>query len=400
MKKFQIMRTLNQLNFRNECAIIRVDFNVPLNDKMEVTDTTRIEAAKPTIDHILSEGGKCVLISHLGRPKGPEPKYSLSNIIETVSQILGVTVYFSESCVVSSAQAQAAALQPGEVLMMENLRYHSEETEGDINFSEELSKLGTVYVNDAFGTAHRAHASTTIIAKFFKDKKCFGHLLEKEVLSIERVMKTGDSPILAIIGGAKVSSKITIIESLLDKVDHLIIGGGMVYTFTKAMGGIVGNSICEPDYCDYALQLMNKAKQKNVKIHLPVDVVAGDSFSNDAKQKIFKVMDIPEGWEAMDAGPKSLEKFHNLILNCKTILWNGPMGVFEFSNFSKGTIAAGESIAEATNLGAFSLVGGGDSVAAVKQFGLENKMSYISTGGGAMLESLEGKVLPGIEALS
>ena len=393
------MRTLNQFNFRNECAIIRVDFNVPLNDKMEVTDTTRIEAAKPTIDHILSEGGKCVLISHLGRPKGPEPKYSLSNIIETVSQILGVTVYFSESCVGPSAQAQVAALQPGEVLMMENLRYHSEETEGDINFSEELSKLGTVYVNDAFGTAHRAHASTTIIAKFFKDKKCFGRLLEKEVLSIERVMKTGDSPILAIIGGAKVSSKITIIESLLDKVDHLIIGGGMVYTFTKAMGGIVGNSICEPDYCDYALQLMNKAKQKNVKIHLPVDVVAGDSFSNDAKQKVFKVMHIPEGWEAMDAGPKSVEKFHNLILNCKTILWNGPMGVFEFSNFSKGTIAAGESIAEATNLGAFSLVGGGDSVAAVKQFGLENKMSYISTGGGAMLESLEGKVLPGIEAL-
>ena len=393
------MRTLNQFNFRNECAIIRVDFNVPLNDKMEVTDTTRIEAAKPTIDHILSEGGKCVLISHLGRPKGPEPEYSFSNIIETVSQILGVAVYFSESCVGSSAQAQASTLQPGEVLMMENLRYHSEETEGDINFSEELSKLGTIYVNDAFGTAHRAHASTTIIAKFFKDKKCFGHLLKKEVLSIERVMKTGDSPILAIIGGAKVSSKITIIESLLDKVDHLIIGGGMVYTFTKAMGGIVGNSICEPDYCDYALKLMNKAKQKNVKIHLPVDVVAGDSFSNDAKQKVFKVMHIPEGWEAMDAGPKSVEKFHNLILNCKTILWNGPMGVFEFSNFSKGTIAAGESIAEATNLGAFSLVGGGDSVAAVKQFGLENKMSYISTGGGAMLESLEGKVLPGIEAL-
>ncbi len=394
------MRTLNQLNFRNECAVIRVDFNVPLNDNMEVTDTTRIEAAKPTIDYILSEGGKCVLISHLGRPKGPEPKLSLSNIIETVSQILGLPVYFSESCVGPSSQAQAAALKPGDVLMMENLRYHSEETEGDINFSEELSKLGTVYVNDAFGTAHRAHASTTIIAKFFKDKKCFGHLLEKEVLSIERVMKTGDSPILAIIGGAKVSSKITIIESLLDKVDHLIIGGGMVYTFTKAMGGIVGDSICEPDYCDYALELMNKAKQKDVKIHLPVDVVAGDDFSNDAKQKVFNVMDIPQGWEAMDAGPKSTEKFHNLILSCKTILWNGPMGVFEFSNFSKGTIAVGESIAEATNAGAFSLVGGGDSVAAVKQFGLENKMSYISTGGGAMLESLEGKVLPGIEALS
>ena len=400
LKKLQIMRTLNQLNFKNECAIIRVDFNVPLNDKMEVTDTTRIEAAKPTIDHILSEGGKCVLISHLGRPKGPEPKLSLSNIIETVSQILGLPVYFSESCVGPSSQAQAAALKPGDVLMMENLRYHSEEIEGDINFSEELSKLGTVYVNDAFGTAHRAHASTTIIAEFFKDKKCFGHLLEKEVQSIERVMKTGDSPILAIIGGAKVSSKITIIESLLDKVDHLIIGGGMVYTFTKAMGGIVGNSICEPDYCQYALKLMNKAKQKDVKIHLPLDVVAGDDFSNEAKQKVFNVMDIPEGWEAMDAGPKSTEKFHNLILSCKTILWNGPMGVFEFSNFSKGTIAVGESIAEATNAGAFSLVGGGDSVAAVKQFGLENKMSYISTGGGAMLESLEGKVLPGIEALS
>ncbi len=394
------MRTLKQLSFRNERAIIRVDFNVPLNDKMDVTDTTRIEAAKPTIDYILSKGGSCVLISHLGRPKGQEPKYSLSNITKTVSEILGAPVSFSKNCVGPSAQSQAASLRPGEVLLMENLRYHDEETSGDITFSKELSKLGTVYVNDAFGTAHRAHASTTIMAQFFNDKKCFGSLLEKEVLSIERVMKTGDSPILAIIGGAKVSSKITIIESLLDKVDHLIIGGGMVYTFTKAMGGKVGNSICEPDYCAYALQIMDKAKQKGVTIHLPLDVVAGDNFSNDANQQVFDVMEIQERWEAMDVGPKSRKKLHDLIMSCRTILWNGPMGVFEFPNYAKGTIAIGESIAQATKAGAYSLVGGGDSVAAVKQFGLESKMSYISTGGGAMLESLEGKTLPGIEALS
>ena len=394
------MKNIQDFNFKNKKALIRVDFNVPLNNKFEVTDATRIEAAKPSIKKILEDGGSVVLMSHLGRPKGVEAAYSLKHIVEKVTEVLGVQVKFIADCVGEKVTEAVNNLQNGEILLLENLRFYKEETAGDEGFSKQLANNGDIYVNDAFGTAHRAHASTTIIAKFFKDKKCFGRLLEKEVLSIERVMKTGDSPILAIIGGAKVSSKITVIESLLDKVDHLIIGGGMVYTFTKAMGGMVGNSICEPDYCDYALQLMNKAKQKNVKIHLPVDVVAGDSFSNDAKQKVFKVMHIPEGWEAMDAGPKSVEKFHNLILNCKTILWNGPMGVFEFSNFSKGTIAAGESIAEATNLGAFSLVGGGDSVAAVKQFGLENKMSYISTGGGAMLESLEGKVLPGIEALS
>lgn len=281
---------------------------------------------------------------------------------------------------------------------MENLRFHEEETKGDLTFAEQLSNLGTVYVNDAFGTAHRAHASTTIMAQFF-EKKCFGKLLEKEVLAIEKVMSNGEAPILAILGGAKVSSKITIIESLLDKVDHLIIGGGMVYTFTKALGGKVGNSICEPDFCDYALELLDKAKQKGVEIHLPVDVVAGDAFSNDAEQEVFDVMEIPKGWEAMDAGPKSCEIFDELILKCKTILWNGPMGVFEFPNFAMGTIAVGESIGRATQKGAFSLVGGGDSVAAVKQFGLESKISYISTGGGAMLESLEGKTLPGISAL-
>ena len=394
------MRTLNDLNFKNQRAIIRVDFNVPLNDKMDVTDTTRIEAAKPTIEYILSEGGSCVLISHLGRPKGEDPKCSLSNIVKTVSSILGVPVFFSKNCIGEKAQSQASLLKSGEVLLMENLRYHNEETSGDLAFSKELSKLGTIYVNDAFGTAHRAHSSTTIIAQFFNHNKCFGRLLEKEVLSIERVMKSGEPPVLAIIGGAKVSSKITIIESLLDKVDHLIIGGGMVYTFTKAMGGKVGNSICEPDYCEYALQLMDKAKQKGVTIHLPADVIAGDKFSNNANQMIFDVMDIQDDWEGMDAGPKSINKFHKLILSCRTILWNGPMGVFEFPKYAKGTIAIGDSIALATKSGSFSLVGGGDSVAAVKQFGLENKMSYISTGGGAMLESLEGKILPGIKALS
>ncbi len=393
------MQTLKDLNFNKERAIIRVDFNVPLNDQLEVTDKTRIEAAKPTISYILSNGGSCILISHLGRPKHKESKLSLSNIVETVSMVLGVEVKFSSKCVGEEAQKKAEQLEPGEVLLMENIRYHPEEILGDINFSEQLSRLGTIYVNDAFGTAHRAHASTTIIAQFFKNKKCFGSLLEKEMNAIDKVMRNGAPPVLAILGGAKISSKITIIESLLNKVDHIIIGGGMVYTFTKALGGKIGNSICEPDYCDYALEILNKAKQIGVKIHLPIDVVAGKRFNNNTEKKIFDVMDIMDNWEAMDAGPKSVKKFHELIMSCKTILWNGPMGVFEFSNFSKGTISLGESIGEATAKGSFSLVGGGDSVAAVKQFGMENKMSYISTGGGAMLESLEGKTLPGIEAL-
>ena len=394
------MKTLQQLNFTNERAVIRVDFNVPLNDQLEVTDPTRIEAAKPTITHILSQGGSCVLLSHLGRPKGNDLKLSLNNITAKVSEILGLPVQFSSQCVGAAAEEKANTLKPGEVLLMENLRFHPEETAGDIGFSKQLAQLGTVYVNDAFGTAHRAHASTTIIAQFFENKKCFGSLLEKEVKAIEKVMKDGASPVLAILGGAKVSSKITIIESLMEKVDHLIIGGGMVYTFTKALGGKVGNSICEPDYCDYALELLEKAKQKGVTIHLPIDVVAGDAFSNDANRKQFDVMDIPDGWEGMDAGPKSTARFKELIVTCKTILWNGPMGVFEFSNFAEGTIAVGNAIGEATKKGAFSLVGGGDSVAAVKQFDMQDKMSYISTGGGAMLESLEGKTLPGIAALS
>lgn len=393
------MRTLEQLNFTDERAIVRVDFNVPINDQLEVTDTTRIEAAKPTISYILSQGGSCVLLSHLGRPKGNDSKLSMNNITAKVAEILGVPVQFSSQCVGVEAEQKAMSLKPGEVLLMENLRFQSEETAGDLHFSRQLSKLGTVFVNDAFGTAHRAHASTTIIAQFFEKKKCLGRLLEKEVKAIEKVMKNGTPPVLAILGGAKVSSKITIIESLIEKVDHLIIGGGMVYTFTKALGGNVGNSICEPDYCDYALGLLEKAKQKGVSIHLPVDVVAGDTFSNDANKKQFDVMDIPEGWEGMDAGPRSIAQFKELILGCNTILWNGPMGVFEFPNFAKGTIAVGNVIGEATENGAFSLVGGGDSVAAVKQFEMQDKMSYISTGGGAMLESLEGKTLPGIAAL-
>jgi phosphoglycerate kinase len=393
------MRTLNVLSFANQRAVIRVDFNVPINENGDVTDRTRIEAAKPTIDYIRAQGGSCVLLSHLGRPKGVDLSQSLQKIVATVTEVLETPVQFCPTTVGEDAEKKAQNLGPGEVLLMENLRFHPEETEGELSFSKQLAQLGTIYVNDAFGTAHRAHASTTIMAQFFNENKCFGALLEKEVLAIEKVMKTGASPILAIIGGAKVSSKITIIESLLEKVDHLLIGGGMVYTFTKALGGSVGNSICEPEYCDYALTLIEKAKAKGVKIHLPVDVVAGDSFSNEANQKTFDVMEIPDGWEAMDAGPKSIEQFHELVLNCKTILWNGPLGVFEFPAFAKGTIAIGESIGQATKGGAFSLVGGGDSVAAVKQFGLASKMSYISTGGGAMLESLEGKSLPGIEAL-
>ena len=394
------MRILNQQNFKNQRAIVRVDFNVPLNEKFEVTDRTRIEAAKSTIDYILNKGGCCVLLSHLGRPDGRDPKLSLSHIVKTVAEVLDRPVKFCSTSVGTEAEAASNGLDQGEVLLMENLRFHKEETSGDVIFSEKLARLGTVYVNDAFGTAHRAHASTTIIARFFGKNKCFGSLLEKEVLAIEKVMDQGEKPILAILGGAKVSSKITIIESLLETVDHLIIGGGMVYTFTKALGGKVGNSICEPEYCDYALELLEKAKEKGVQIHLPVDVLAGNDFSNNANQQTFDVMNIPEGWEAMDSGPESQTIFHELIITCKTILWNGPMGVFEFSNFSKGTIAVGNSIAKATYEGAFSLVGGGDSVAAVKQFGFENKMSYISTGGGAMLESLEGKTLPGIAALN
>ena len=393
------MRTLANQDFSNLRAVVRVDFNVPIDDEFQVTDSTRIIAAKETIDYILNQGGSCVLISHLGRPKGKDPKLSLSHIVSKVEEILQVPVTFFGDCIGNEAEQATASLAPGSVILMENLRFYKEETSGDLYFAEGLSKLGDCYVNDAFGTAHRAHASTTIMAHFFKQDKFFGRLLEKEVNAIEKIMNTGEKPVLAILGGAKVSSKITIIENMLDKIDHLIIGGGMVYTFVKAQGGSVGRSICEDDYCQYALQLLEKAKSKGVEVHLPTDVIIAEGFSNDANQKVCKVGEIPDEWQGLDAGPETLLNFEKIVMQSKTILWNGPLGVFEFENFSHGTITLGEHIANSTAAGAFSLVGGGDSVAAVKQFGFEDKMSYISTGGGAMLESLEGKTLPGIAAL-
>lgn len=393
------MKTIHDFNFNEQIALIRVDFNVPLNEQFEVTDTNRIEAAKPTIDKILKDGGKVVLMSHLGRPKGKEEKYSLKHLVNTCSEILGVKVQFAEDCIGSIAENAVANLAFGEVLLLENLRFYAEEEKGDLAFSEALSKLGTIYVNDAFGTAHRAHASTTIVAKFFPNHKCFGLLLAKEIESIDRVLKNSVKPVTAILGGSKVSSKITVIENILDKVDHMIIGGGMTYTFVKALGGNIGDSICELDKLDLALDILEKAKAKNVQIHIPVDVVAANAFSNDADTNVVSVNEIPDGWQGLDVGPQSLKNFEEVLLASKTILWNGPLGVFEMENFSKGTIALGEIIATSTKNGAFSLVGGGDSVAAVKQFGLEPKMSYVSTGGGAMLESLEGITLPGIAAI-
>lgn len=395
------MKVIDDFNFENKKALIRVDFNVPLNENFEVTDANRIEAAKPTIIKVLEDGGSAVLMSHLGRPDGKRnPDLSLKHICAKVSEVIGVSVKFVDDCVGDKAEKAVSKLKSGEVLLLENLRYYSEEEKGDEVFSEKLSKLGDIYVNDAFGTAHRAHASTTIVAKFFPGAKCFGYLLAKEIDAIEKVMQTGEKPVLAILGGAKVSSKITIIENILDKVDDLIIGGGMTYTFIKAQGGSVGNSICEDDKMELALDILKQAKEKGVNVHLPVDVLAADDFSPNANTKILDVDKIPNGWQGLDAGPQSLENFKRVILQAKTILWNGPVGVFEMEKFAKGTIAIGNYIDEATQNGAFSLVGGGDSVAAVKQFGFEDKVSYVSTGGGAMLESLEGKTLPGIAAIN
>lgn len=394
------MKTIDDFNFKNRKALIRVDFNVPLDGNFKITDANRIEAAKPTLLKILEDGGSAILMSHLGRPDGKRNMdMSLKHIKEKVSEIVGVKVKFVEDCIGELAEKAASELKTGEVLLLENLRFHNAEEKGDEEFSRQLSKLGDIYVNDAFGTAHRAHASTTIVAQFFPGNKCFGYLMANEIEAIEKVMRTGEKPVTAILGGAKVSSKITIIENILSKVNHLIIGGGMTYTFVKAQGGKVGNSICEDDKMDLALEILKQAKEKGVQVHIPVDVVAADDFSNTAQTKIVNVDVIPEGWQGLDAGPKTLEIFKDVILKSKTILWNGPVGVFEMENFAIGTIAIGNYIDEATKKGAFSLVGGGDSVAAVKQFGFQDKVSYVSTGGGAMLESLEGKVLPGIAAI-
>ena len=393
------MKTIDDYDFKDKKALIRVDFNVPLSDNFEVTDDTRIRAAKPTIDKILKDGGSCILMSHLGRPKNKEKKFSLSHLVDTLSEIVGVKVKFVEDSIGSEVQKAFDELKPGEVLLLENLRYYKEETEGDSEFAKKLSKFGDIYVNDAFGTAHRAHASTTIIADFFPNKKFFGLLLASEVKSIQKVLDDSVKPVTAIIGGAKVSSKITVIENILDKIDNLIIGGGMAFTFIKSQGGEVGNSLVEDDNLETAKGILKNAKNKNVKIYLPVDAIIADNFSEDANIKINDITTIPKGWMGLDVGPKTSEIFGEVLSESKTILWNGPVGVFEMEKFSQGTKQLGLDIAKATKNGAFSLVGGGDSVAAVHQFNLTDKVSYVSTGGGAMLEMLEGKTLPGIQAL-
>lgn len=395
------MKTVNDFDFKNKKTLVRVDFNVPQDDELKVVDNTRIVAAKPTIDKILNDGGSVIIMTHLGRPKGEvSDKFSLKHIVSEVSNVLGKEVKFVEDCVGEKAEAAAASLQPGEILLLENLRFHNEEEKGDKTFAENLSKLGDAYVNDAFGTAHRAHASTAVIADNFTSTKFFGLLMSKELEAIDKVLKKGEKPVTAILGGSKVSTKITIIENILPAIDNLIIGGGMAFTFVKALGGKIGSSLVEDDKLQLALEILEKAKAHNVEVYLPVDSVIADAFSNDADIKEVNITEIPEGWMGLDAGTKSRQIINDVILNSRTILWNGPVGVFEMSNFAGGTIALGDSIAEATKLGAFSLVGGGDSVAFVKQFGYDDKVSYVSTGGGAMLESLEGLELPGVAAVN
>lgn len=393
------MKSIYHNSFNNQKVLIRVDFNVPLNDKKEVTDNSRIIAAQKTIQKVLNDGGIPILMSHLGRPKGEDPSLSLAHIVPEVEKILKVNVVFTHQVIGNKTTEAVNTSKPNQVILLENLRYYKEEKNGDENFAKELSKLGDSYINDAFGTAHRAHASTAVIAKFFPNNKFAGDLLLKEVQSIKKVMESGEKPVLGILGGAKVSSKITIIENIINKVDKLIIGGGMAFTFIKAQGGEIGNSICEDDKMPLALSILKSAKKNKVEILLPLDVVCADSFSNGANKKVCPIDKIPIGWEGMDAGPESLNIFEKAIISSKTILWNGPVGVFEMESFSKGTISVGEYVSKSTKNGSFSLVGGGDSVAAVKQFNFQEKVSYVSTGGGAMLESLEGKILPGIKAL-
>ncbi|MEI7584998.1 phosphoglycerate kinase [Runella sp.] len=395
------MKTVDSYNFAGKRALIRVDFNVPLNEKFEITDDTRIQATLPTIRKILADGGSCILMSHLGRPKdGPTEKYSLKHLISPLSVILGIPVKFADDCIGTSAHEQAATLQPGEVLLLENLRFYKQEEKGDVEFAEKLSKLGDVWVNDAFGTAHRAHASTAVIGQFFKDRIC-GYVMQAEIDNAQRILEHAERPFTAIMGGAKISDKILIIERLLDKVDNLIIGGGMTYTFTKAQGGQIGKSLLEADKQELALEIIEKAKEKGVNIIMPVDNVCADSFSNDANRQIVATGQIPDGWEGLDIGPESIKLFEEVVRTSKTILWNGPMGVFEFPNFAIGTDAIAKAVVKATEEnGAFSLIGGGDSASAINNAGYGDRVSYVSTGGGALLEYMEGKVLPGVAALA
>jgi len=394
------MLTMDSFNFAGKRAIIRVDFNVPLNSSFEITDDTRIRAAIPTIQKILKDGGSVILMSHLGRPKeGPTDKYSLKHLIPDLKTKLGVDIKFAPDCIGEEAKTMAAALKPGEVLLLENLRFYKEEEKGDADFAKKLAGLADIYVNDAFGTAHRAHASTTIIANYFPGKSMFGYIMENEVKSIDKVMLDPKKPFTAILGGAKVSTKITIIENLLGKVDNLIIGGGMTYTFIKAMGGHVGNSLVEEDLLEMAKKVMDLAHEKGVNFYLPVDGVNADKFDNEAKTSVSAIDQVPDGWMGLDIAEKTIKNFSEVIENSHTILWNGPMGVFEMPNFQKGTVEIAKAIARATEKGAFSLVGGGDSVAALNQFNMTDKVSYVSTGGGALLEYIEGQVLPGIKAI-
>lgn len=394
------MQTIHNYNFSGKKALIRVDFNVPLNENFEITDDTRIQAALPTIKKVMEAGGSPVIMSHFGRPKnGPEDKFSMRHLVSHLSQLLGVEVKLAPDCIGEEVKKMAADLKPGEVLMLENLRFHKGEEKGDEEFAKQLAENGDCWINDAFGTAHRAHASTAVIAKFFPNDKMFGYLIESEVESLDKVVKNPKRPFTAIMGGAKVSSKITIIENLLSSVDNLILGGGMTYTFVKANGGEVGNSICEPDFLDTARNIEKLAKEKGVKLIMATDVVAADDFSENANTRILPANEIPEGWQGLDAGPESIAKFKEVIENSATILWNGPVGVFEMDKFAEGSKAVGEAILKATEKGAFSLVGGGDSVACVNKFNLADGMSYISTAGGALLEYLEGRVLPGVAAV-
>jgi phosphoglycerate kinase len=393
------MKSISSLSLSGKKVLVRVDFNVPLNAAFQVTDDTRLRATLPTIGHILQSGGSLILMSHLGRPKeGPTDKYSLRHIIPALEELVGKPVQFANDCIGEEAREKASQLQPGEILLLENLRFYKEEEKGDEAFAQKLASLGNVYVNDAFGTAHRAHASTAVMAQFFTEKGA-GFVMEAEIENAKKVLDAAQKPYVAIMGGAKVSDKILIIENLLDRIDHLIIGGGMAYTFWKAQGGVIGNSLLEEDRLETCVRILEAAKQKGVKVHLPTDSTIADAFSNEAQKTNCESMGIPAGWMGLDIGKKAQEDFREVILNCKTILWNGPMGVFEMPAFAEGTKAIANAVVEATEKGAYSLIGGGDSAAAVNQLGFGEKVSYVSTGGGALLEYMEGKVLPGVAAL-